>query len=63
MDINELLSNNGISKSIRFAYSKCNLIGEDVDVYGVIYSYKRLASLDDKSIENIYDYIVKGLNF
>lgn len=63
MKINELIKIRNIKRSIDFAYNKCNLYGSDVDVYSVIRRYKNLNELDEESIDEIYDYIVKGLCF
>jgi hypothetical protein len=38
-------------------------MGEDVDLYEVIYSYKVLRELPDEEIEEIYESLAKRLGF
>lgn len=52
-----------LEKAIQKAFDRCNLIGEDVDVYKVLYSYKAIRELDPDQIDKIYDEIVKDLGF
>lgn len=49
--------------AIEKAFRKANLIGEDVDLYAVIYSYKVLRELSENEIEEIYDYLSERLGF
>lgn len=49
--------------AIEKAFHKANLIGEDVDLWRVIYSYKVLRELPENEIEEIYDYLAKRLGF
>lgn len=41
----------------------CNLIGEDVDIYKVMYRYKAIRELDPESIDQIYDEMAEALGF
>lgn len=45
------------------AFDRCNLEGDDCDIYKVLYSYKSIASLPDKEVDEIYDWIADGLGF
>lgn len=49
--------------AIQNAFDKANLIGENVDVYAIIYSYKTLRDLPDDEIDEIYQYLVERLGF
>ena len=49
--------------AIEKAFKKANLIGEDVDLYKVIYSYKALRELSQNEIEQIYDELAERLGF
>lgn len=54
-----------LEKAIERAFDKCNQIGEDCDVYKVLYSYKAIVELPDHEVEKIYQDIVErlGLNW
>lgn len=52
-----------VERAKQRAFDKCNLIGDQVDIYKVIYSYKTLANLDPEEIELIYDEIAENLGF
>lgn len=52
-----------LREAIERAVDKCNLIGEECDVYSVLYSYKTIRQLPDEEIEKIYDYIVAILGY
>ena len=52
-----------VERAKQRAFDKCNLIGDQVDIYEVIYSYKTLANLDPEEIELIYDEIAENLGF
>lgn len=52
-----------LERAIQRAFDKCNLIGETVDIYEVLYSYKAIAQLPDEEIDKIYDTIAEGLGF
>lgn len=49
--------------AIEKAFKKANLIGEDADLYAVIYSYKVLRELPEAEIEEIYDDLADRLGF
>jgi len=38
-------------------------MGENVNVYDVMYSYKSIASLNDNDFDTVYDYLVERLGF
>ena len=42
---------------------RCNLIGENVDVYKIMFQYKAIRGLKINEIDNIYDEIVESLGF
>jgi len=48
---------------IQRAFDRCNLIGEDCDVWDVLYSYKTLRQLPEDELDAIYDDIVHDLGF
>ena len=52
-----------LDKAIEKAFDKCNLIGEECDIYSVLYQYKAIRDLPDEEIEKIYDEIAKNLGF
>lgn len=52
-----------VATAIEKAFHKANLIGEDVDLWGVIYSYKVLRELPENEIESIYDELACRLGF
>ncbi len=45
------------------AFDRCNLIGENVEIYAVILQYKAIRELPDDEISEIYDEIAKRLGF
>lgn len=45
------------------AFDRCNLEGDDCDIYRILYSYKSIARLSDKEVDEIYDEIADGLGF
>ena len=49
--------------AIERAFEKCNLIGEDVDIYKALYSYKAIRELPQEEIDHIYDEIAERLGF
>ena len=49
--------------AIERAFDKCNLIGEDVDIYKVLYTYKAIRELPQEEIDHIYDEIAERLGF
>lgn len=50
-------------KAIQRAFDRLNLIGENADVYEVLYSYKVLREMDESELDEIYDELVKRLGF
>ena len=44
-------------------FDTCNMIGEDVDIYKVMYRYKAIRELDPESIDQIYDEMAEALGF
>ena len=52
-----------LEKAIERAFDRCNLIGEDCDIYSVLYSYKAIRELPESEIDKIYNNIAKGLGF
>lgn len=45
------------------AFDRCNLIGEECDIYAVLYRYKAIRELPDEQIDKIYDEIAEKLGF
>lgn len=45
------------------AFDKANLIGEDADLYKVLYSYKAFREMDQSDLEIVYDYLAERLGF
>ena len=63
-NINTLLdSNPKLEKWVDKAFDKANLIGEDADLYAVMYSYKAIRDLPNSDVELIYDYLAERLGF
>lgn len=52
-----------LEKAIQRAFDRCNLIGEECDIYSVLYRYKAIRDLPDEKIEKIYDDIAERLGF
>lgn len=52
-----------IEKATERAFDKCNLIGEDVDVFAVLYQYKVFRDMSDQELDKVYDDIVFRLGF
>ena len=52
-----------LDQAIQRAFDKCNLIGEDCEIYDVLYSYKVISQLPDDVIDQIYDEIAEALGF
>ena len=50
-------------KAIDRAFDMCNLIGEDVDIFSIMYRYKALRELSDEELDRIYDDIADRLGF
>lgn len=52
-----------LEKAIERAFDRCNVIGEDCDIYSVLYSYKAIRELPESEIDKIYNNFAKGLGF
>jgi hypothetical protein len=52
-----------LEKAKERAFDRCNLIGDDCDIYEVLYSYKAIRELPTNEIDNIAIDIAKGLGF
>ena len=52
-----------LQQAIDRAFDRCNLIGEDCEIYEVLYSYKVIRDLPDEEIDKIYDDIAHDLGF
>lgn len=52
-----------LEKAIERAFDRCNLIGEDCDIYEVLYSYKAIRELPADEIDKIYIDIAERLGF
>lgn len=52
-----------IEKAIQRVKDRCKMIGEDVDVYKIMYQYKAIRELDTDMIDAIYDEVVNWLGF
>lgn len=52
-----------LDKAIERVIDRCNLIGESVDVYEIMFQYKAIRELESSEIDNIYDEVVKCLGF
>ena len=50
-------------KAIERAFDKANLIGENADLWGILYGYKALRELPEEELERIYTQLAKGLGF
>lgn len=52
-----------LEKAIQRCIDRCNLIGEDADIYSIMYQYKAIRELPDDELEAVYDRIAKTLGF
>ena len=52
-----------LEKAIQRAFDRCNLEGEDCEIYNVLYQYKAIRDLPDDKIEAIYDEFARDLGF
>ena len=50
-----------LEKAKQRAFDRCNLSGESVDIYAILYQYKAIRDLDDAEIEKIYEEFANGL--
>lgn len=52
-----------LEKAIRKCIDKCNLEGENTDIYRNMYRYKAIRELPDDEFEKVYDQIAEALGF
>lgn len=52
-----------LDKAIDRAIDRINLIGDECDVYGILYQNKTIRELPEDEIDKIYDHVVKVLGF
>ena len=52
-----------LEKAIQKAFDRCNLIGDDCDIYSILYQYKAIRDLPDDQIDRIYDQMAEDLGF
>ncbi len=52
-----------LEKSIQRCFDRCNLIGTDCDVWGMMMKYKAIRDLPDAEQDQIYDDLVHDLGF
>lgn len=50
-----------LEAAIQKAFDRCNLIGDNVDIYAVLYRYKAIRELDPDRIDQIYEEIADNL--
>lgn len=50
-----------IEKATEKVFDRCNLIGEEVDVFKILYQYKVFRDMSDQELDVVYDYIVSRL--
>ena len=52
-----------LDTAIQRVFDKCNLIGEEVNIYSVMDQYKVIRELPDQEYEEVYEVIAKDLGF
>lgn len=52
-----------LEQAIQRCFDRCNLEGENVDIYKYMYQYKAIRELDDDDFEAVYDELAKRLGF
>ena len=52
-----------LEKAIRKCIDRCNLDGENCDIYERMYQYKAIRELPDEEFEKVYDEIAEALGF
>ena len=52
-----------LQQAIDRAFDRCNLIGEECDIYSVIYKYKVIREQPDEVIDQIYEDLADRLGF
>ena len=52
-----------LDRAVDRAIDRINLIGDECDVYSILYQYKAIRELPKEEVDKIYDYVVKVLGF
>ena len=52
-----------LDRAIQRAFDRCNLEGEDCDIYSILYQYKAIRELPDEKIDEIYEDMAVNLGF
>ncbi len=52
-----------LDRAVDRAIDRINLIGDECDVYSILYQYKAIRELPEEEVDKIYDYVVKVLGF
>ena len=52
-----------LEKAIQRAFDRCNLEGEDCEIYNILYQYKAIRELPKEEFEAVYEQIAEGLGF
>ena len=52
-----------LDRAVDRAIDRINLIGDECDVYSILYQYKAIRELPDEEVDKIYDHVVKVLGF
>jgi hypothetical protein len=52
-----------LEKAIQRAFDRCNLEGEDCEIYNILHQYKAIRELPTDEFEAVYDQIAADLGF
>lgn len=52
-----------LEKAKQRAFDRCNLEGEDCEIYNTLYQYKAIRDLPQAEIDEIYDEFAENLGF
>jgi len=52
-----------IEQAKQRAFDRCNLEGEDCEIYNILYQYKAIRELPQEEIDEIYDEMAENLGF
>lgn len=52
-----------LEQAIEKAFDKCNLQGDEVNIYSVMYRYKAIRELPEEDFEKVYDTLAERLGF
>lgn len=52
-----------LEKALQRAFDRCNLIGENCDIYSVLYQYKAIRELPEDRLDEIYREFAEALGF